>query len=67
MQRKTEVGNEITSSTALWESIPEQVVSRMGWGGGIVSEADAFGKVKGYADGDTAIGMVGLSVAMDTS
>ena len=39
----------------------------MGRGGGIVSEANASGKARGYADGDTAIGKVELSVAMDTS
>ncbi|MBD2034883.1 hypothetical protein H6F86_09955 [Phormidium sp. FACHB-592] len=45
----------------------EQVVSRMGWGDGIVSEANAFGKAKGYADGDPTIGKVELPVAMHTS
>jgi hypothetical protein len=39
----------------------------MDWRGGIVSEANAFGKAKGYADGDTTIGKVELPVAMHKS
>jgi hypothetical protein len=35
--------------------------------GGIVSEANAFGKARGYADGDTTIGKVEFSVAMHRS
>jgi hypothetical protein len=38
----------------------EQVVSRKPGKGGIVSEANAFGKAKGYADGDTTIRKVAL-------
>jgi len=39
----------------------------MGWGGRIVSEANAFGKARGYADRDTTTGKVELSVAINTS
>jgi len=33
---------------------------------GMVSEANAFGKAKGYADGDPAPWMVKAQVAVDT-
>jgi hypothetical protein len=67
VQRKTEVGNEVTSPIALLITGSGAGSQPQAWGGRIVSEANAFGKAKGYADGDTTTGTVGLSVAMDTS
>jgi hypothetical protein len=52
VQRQTETRNEVTM-VRLSGSLPEQVVSRMPYHGRIASEANAFGKAEGYADGGT--------------
>ncbi len=52
VQRQTETRNEVTL-VRLSGVLPEQVVSRMPCLGRIASEANAFGKAEGYADGGT--------------
>ena len=52
VQRQTETRNEVTL-VRLSGVLPEQVVGRMPCHGRIASEANAFGKARGYADGGT--------------